>query len=186
MCLSTNANRRNRACAINPEIGREVEIKYSTPNWPKKKVLVAGGGIAGMEAALTAANLGHSVVLCEKDDTLGGVLRCEANVPFKKRLGEYLDRQARRFGMPALKCGFARRRPRSLRFRSVLTLSWRLWGRKPSGQISPVSTVKTYFMLKMCSRTHPSRKKCGYPGRRTGRVRACNLSERAWNGRDDS
>jgi hypothetical protein len=79
-----------------PEIGREVEIKYSTPDWPKKKVLVAGGGIAGMEAALTAAKLGHSVVLCEKDDTLGGVLRCEADVPFKKRLGEYLDRQARR------------------------------------------------------------------------------------------
>jgi 2,4-dienoyl-CoA reductase-like NADH-dependent reductase (Old Yellow Enzyme family) len=117
MCLSTNANRRNRACAINPEIGREVEIKYSTPDWPKKKVLVAGGGIAGMEAALTAAKLGHSVVLCEKDDTLGGVLRCEADVPFKKRLGEYLDRQARRVRDAALKCGFAQRRHGSLRFR---------------------------------------------------------------------
>ena len=51
-----------------------------------------------MEAALTAAKLGHSVTLCEKSDTLGGVLLCEANVPFKKRLHEYLERQAGRVG----------------------------------------------------------------------------------------
>jgi 2,4-dienoyl-CoA reductase-like NADH-dependent reductase (Old Yellow Enzyme family)/thioredoxin reductase len=95
-CVSYNATRRNRACAINPEIGRELEIKYSVPKQTKKEVLVAGGGIAGMEAALTAAGLGHSVVLCEKGDALGGVLRCEADVPFKMRLHEYLDRQARR------------------------------------------------------------------------------------------
>ena len=95
-CLSYNANRRSRACAFNPEIGREVEIKYSTLTPKKKKVLVAGGGIAGMEAALTAAKLGHSVVLCEKSDVLGGILRCEGDVPFKKRLHDYLDTQARR------------------------------------------------------------------------------------------
>lgn len=95
-CLSYNANRRNRACALNPEIGRELEIKYCVPSGAKKRVLVAGGGIAGMEAALTAAKLGHRVVLCEKSAALGGVLRCEADVPFKKHLHEYLERQARR------------------------------------------------------------------------------------------
>ena len=60
----------------------------------KKTVLVAGGGIAGMQAALTCAKNGHHVVLCEKTESLGGALKCEENVPFKRLLGEYLKRQA--------------------------------------------------------------------------------------------
>jgi NADPH-dependent 2,4-dienoyl-CoA reductase/sulfur reductase-like enzyme len=49
-----------------------------------------------MQAALSAARRGHEVILCEKTDRLGGVLRCEALVPFKARLEEYLDRQCAR------------------------------------------------------------------------------------------
>ena len=60
---------------------------------PSKHVLVAGGGMAGMEAAITAAQNGHKVTLCEKKDQLGGVLLCEVNVPFKTRIGEYIERQ---------------------------------------------------------------------------------------------
>jgi NADPH-dependent 2,4-dienoyl-CoA reductase/sulfur reductase-like enzyme len=48
-----------------------------------------------MQAALTAAERGHRVVLFEKGDRLGGALRCEEKVPFKKLLVEYLDYQAR-------------------------------------------------------------------------------------------
>jgi pyruvate/2-oxoglutarate dehydrogenase complex dihydrolipoamide dehydrogenase (E3) component len=59
-----------------------------------KKVLVAGGGVGGMQAAITAAKRGHRVVLCEKGPRLGGVLLCEEQVPFKKHLKEYLERQA--------------------------------------------------------------------------------------------
>ncbi|MCF0120054.1 MAG: FAD-dependent oxidoreductase [Oscillospiraceae bacterium] len=61
----------------------------------KKNVLVAGGGVGGMEAAIQAAKLGHKVTLCEKTDKLGGVLNCEHSVPFKKNLPLYLKRQAR-------------------------------------------------------------------------------------------
>ena len=95
-CFSNSTRTRRRACAINPVIGHELEERYALPPAARKKVLVAGGGIAGMEAALTAARRGHAVVLCEAGDELGGVLKCEAQVPFKKSLGEYLLRQARR------------------------------------------------------------------------------------------
>jgi len=83
-------------CAINPEIGREPEYAIPVPVKKVKTVLVAGGGVGGMQAALTAAERGHRVILCEKTGELGGALRCERNVPFKQKLDEYLNQQAAR------------------------------------------------------------------------------------------
>ncbi len=80
-------------CAINPVIGNEYETKFDIPPKIKKKVLVAGGGIAGMQAALTAAERGHKVILCEKTDELGGILLCEDKVPFKEKLAKYIEKQ---------------------------------------------------------------------------------------------
>jgi len=83
-------------CATNPVIGNELEFLNDTaPPRIKKTVLIAGGGVGGMQAALTAAERGHRVILCEKTDRLGGVLRCEEKIPFKKHLEEYLDLQER-------------------------------------------------------------------------------------------
>ena len=96
VCFSGAGTHRYLQCAINPSIGRELEEKNAVPPRIKKRVLVAGGGVGGMQAALTCAKQGHEVVLCEKTDRLGGILRCEKAVPFKARLGEYLDRQALR------------------------------------------------------------------------------------------
>ena len=96
-CFSAQFMKLSTVCAINPEIGFEREAKYSDPvALHKKKVLVAGGGVAGMQAALTADARGHEVILCEKSDNLGGTLRCEQNVPFKQNLQKYLDHQSAR------------------------------------------------------------------------------------------
>jgi len=93
-CFSSLMTRGQICCALNPEICNEADVKFAKPAPEPKTVLVAGGGIGGMQAALTAAARGHRVVLCEKSDRLGGVLLCEEKVPFKKHLGEYLQHQA--------------------------------------------------------------------------------------------
>ena len=94
-CFSSHITKGIFACAINPVIGQEIENKWTIQPAEKKKVLVAGGGIGGMQAAITASERGHDVILCEKTDKLGGVLNCEHDVPFKKPLSEYIDRQTR-------------------------------------------------------------------------------------------
>ncbi len=58
-------------CAINPRAGRETEASVSRASRPKR-VLVAGAGPAGCEFSLVAAQRGHQVVLCEKEEELGG------------------------------------------------------------------------------------------------------------------
>lgn len=71
------------SCAVNPACGRE-SIYGIIPAVKKKRVLVVGGGVAGMETARTAAVSGHEVVLCEKSGALGGNL-IPGGVPHFKR-----------------------------------------------------------------------------------------------------
>lgn len=92
-CFSNRIKYGRQYCAINPECGRELEMKYDIPTSIKKKVLVIGGGVGGMQAALTCVSRGHEVILCEKTSRLGGVLRCEHEVSFKKNLDNYLNLQ---------------------------------------------------------------------------------------------
>lgn len=88
VCMAERPVTQTRRCAVNPLIGREFEGLNMTPAAKPKRVLVAGGGIAGMKAAHTAALRGHDVTLCEADNVLGGILRTEAALPFKHEMYE--------------------------------------------------------------------------------------------------
>ena len=66
-------------CAVNPMTGRELEFGF-TQAVKRKKVLIIGGGTAGMEAARIAAIRGHQVILCEKSKRLGGSLTLASTV----------------------------------------------------------------------------------------------------------
>lgn len=83
VCMAERPITQTRRCAVNPRIGRELEGLEIVRCAQKKKVLVVGGGIAGMVAAYTAAVRGHDVTLCEKESELGGILRTERAIPFK-------------------------------------------------------------------------------------------------------
>lgn len=76
-------------CALNPMLGQEYKyINKQTDQF--KKVLVVGGGPAGMQAAITAAEQGHQVILYEKNNCLGGQYRLAAIPPNKGEITSFL------------------------------------------------------------------------------------------------
>lgn len=78
-------------CAVNPIIGREAEFVNLASPAKRKKVVVVGGGPAGMEAARRAAERGHEVVLFEKEDYLGGTMTMASAASFKEDMRRYMD-----------------------------------------------------------------------------------------------
>lgn len=87
-CMAERAMTSTRRCTVNPLIGRELGGTEIIPAATSRKVLVAGGGPGGLEAAITAAKRGHNVILCEKSDELGGILKGEQALPFKYEMYE--------------------------------------------------------------------------------------------------
>lgn len=87
-CMAERAATGTRRCTVNPLIGREMDGVEVLPAPVKKKVLVAGGGPGGLYAAYTAARRGHRVILCEMESELGGILRSEQALPFKREMYE--------------------------------------------------------------------------------------------------
>jgi len=77
-------------CLVNPRVGREYENPMAKVENPKK-VMVIGGGPAGLIAAETAAKLGHNVTLYEAGKELGGQFRSAAYPPGKGELSTFVS-----------------------------------------------------------------------------------------------
>lgn len=90
-CMAERASTSTRRCTVNPLIGREIEGNEIYPALKKKKVLIAGGGPGGLYAAYTAAMRGHDVLLCEKEEQLGGILKSEQALPFKYEMYQLIQ-----------------------------------------------------------------------------------------------
>jgi NADPH-dependent 2,4-dienoyl-CoA reductase/sulfur reductase-like enzyme len=78
-----------RCCLVNPFAGHEYDWPMN-PAPVRKKVLVVGGGPAGMQAAIIADQRGHEVELWEQDRELGGQIRLAHLAPFKEEMAEAL------------------------------------------------------------------------------------------------
>jgi len=100
-CIGALASGASFSCMVNPEVGRASEASPKHSPRPRR-VLVAGGGPAGMEAARVAALRGHRVTLYERDDQLGGQLRLACVPPRKQEICAYLgfmERQLSQLGV---------------------------------------------------------------------------------------
>lgn len=95
-CIGGMFITRTMKCAVNPIIGREFESSISAPSRKRKKVLIAGGGPDGMQAAITASEQKHDVTLYEKMDSLGGTIKFAKCVSFKGDLDRFREYQARK------------------------------------------------------------------------------------------
>jgi len=83
-CLSRIFEDKPVKCSVNPRLGSELFpiTKVSKP----KKVLVIGGGPAGLEAALILTQRGHNVILVESRDKLGGTINIIRKIPYKEEI----------------------------------------------------------------------------------------------------
>lgn len=81
-CIGENLKGHSVSCMVNPLVGRESVDDLTKTSQPKR-IYIAGGGVAGCEAAIVAAQRGHRVTLYEKEPHLGGQWRLAA-VPIGK------------------------------------------------------------------------------------------------------
>ena len=89
-------------CDNNPRVGQTDEVDW----WPTKasnrrRVVVVGGGVAGLEAAWVAAARGHSVTVCVTSDEVGGKTRLHSALPGGEHLSSIFDYQR----LQADRCG---------------------------------------------------------------------------------
>ena len=101
-CMEKIAMENSLSCLYNPEVGSENQYGLERKAEKRKKVLIVGGGIAGMEAAYVLASKGHKVRLMEKEEQCGGTARVGSILKEKEEFGgviEYLQTQLQKLNV---------------------------------------------------------------------------------------
>jgi mycofactocin system FadH/OYE family oxidoreductase 2 len=103
-CLFQVVQNEPIRCIQNPSVGREGLLGLGTvkPAKVSKKVVVVGGGVAGLKVSEIAALRGHNVIILEKTKELGGQVLLASKYPYRGELAEvisYLSRQINRLGV---------------------------------------------------------------------------------------
>ena len=83
-------SKKRLICTVNPAAGEEQRFEMRKA-LSSKKVVIVGAGPAGMEAALVASQRGHSVILYEEKDTIGGKMVFASIPQFKPEMGKLLE-----------------------------------------------------------------------------------------------
>ncbi len=89
--MATGSAAGATGCTVNPAAGREFEQRPLEPVAIARKILVAGAGPAGLEAARTAALRGHTVIVHEAADAPGGLVRFSRRAPYRDEIGLICD-----------------------------------------------------------------------------------------------
>jgi len=92
-CFGYLYTNRPITCAVNPAVGHEKTIGQGTETQASGRVLVVGGGPAGMEAAIAARERGLEVTLAEASATLGGQIPLASSIEPRAELGTIIDYQ---------------------------------------------------------------------------------------------
>lgn len=100
-CGNANNFGTSMRCAINPMLGKDIELSKLVAPGEEKHVMVIGGGPGGMMAAQTLREMGHRVSLYEKSDRLGGLLNDATVASFKEYMRLYLQWDIRQ----TMQCG---------------------------------------------------------------------------------
>jgi NADPH-dependent 2,4-dienoyl-CoA reductase/sulfur reductase-like enzyme len=103
-CLDMLPKGRHITCVHNPAAGYEAHLGIGTlqPAARSRRVVVVGGGPAGMKVAETAARRGHDVCLLERREVLGGQVRLASSIPGREEIGEvvrHLEVQVAKLGV---------------------------------------------------------------------------------------
>jgi len=98
-CLDNSLRHRPVECMVNPRTGREYALSREVQHDRRKKVIVVGGGPAGLIAAKEAARAGHRVILYEEREKLGGQLLLAGSLRGREEFAVFADRLARQTEM---------------------------------------------------------------------------------------